>query len=161
MSSPGYPQCIEEKLFGSTESESPSEGVMAKLVVTTDIAGFLAPLDQALFSDFLKLASYLHSEGYKDAAAVICISALEGHLRKLSEKAGIAVTADNRLPKSADALNGELAAKGAYSRLDRDNVAAWLGLRSTASSGEHDRNTPRQIALLIEGVRRLIDRYPA
>ena len=134
---------------------------MAKFVVTTDIAGFLAPLDQALFSDFLNLASHLYSEGYEDAAAVICLSALEGHLRKLSEKAGIVLTTDNGLPKNAAVLNEELAAKGAYSGLDRDNVSAWLDLGSRAGRADSDRNRPDQVALLLEGVRSFLDRYPA
>lgn len=114
-----------------------------------------------LFSDFLEMASYLHSEGYKDAAAVICGSVLEGHLRKLSEKLEIAVTAENGRPKKADALNGELAVKGAYSKLDQKNVTAWLGLRNHAAHGEYDRYTSDQVALLLEGVRGFLGRYPA
>ena len=134
---------------------------MAKFVITTDIVGFLAPLDHALFSDFLKLATCLYAEGYKDAAAVICGSVLEGHLRKLSEKLEIAVTAENGLPKKADALNGELAAKGAYSRLDQANVTAWLRLRDHAGRAENDQYARDQVRLLLEGVRSLLDRYPA
>jgi hypothetical protein len=143
------------------EAENLGEDVVAKFFVMTDIAGFLAPLDKALFSDFLKLASYLYSEGYKDAAAVICGSVLEGHLRKLSEKVEIAVTAENGRPKKADALNGELAAKGAYSKLDQKNVTAWLGLRNHAARGEYDRYARDQVALLLEGVRGFLGRYPA
>jgi hypothetical protein len=142
------------------ESENPSEDVVGKSIVTTDLAGFLAPLDQALFGDFLKLASYLDAEGYSDAAAVICVNVLEGHLRKLSEKFQIAVTADNGLPKSADTLNRELAAQGAYSRLDQEHVSAWLDRWDHTGRGNecdaHDR-----AALLLEGVRSLLDRFPA
>lgn len=134
---------------------------MAKFVVTEDIAGFLAPLNQALFPDFLKLASYLYSEGYKNAAAVICVGVLEGHLRKLAEKAEIAVTTESGVPKKAEALNGELAAKGAYSKLDQEDVSAWLEFRNYASRGENDPHACDQVSLLVEGVRRMLDRYPA
>ena len=134
---------------------------MDEFVVTTDIAGFLAPLDQALFSDFLKVASYLNAEGHRDAPAVICMSALEGHLRKLSKKAGIVLTTDDGLPKKPAALNEELAAKGAYSGLDRDNVSGWLDLRRGAGRGGSYRYRPNQVALLLEGVRRFLDQYPA
>jgi hypothetical protein len=140
--------------------ENPSEDMMARFVVT-DIAGFLAPLDQAVFPDLLKLASYLLSQGYKDAAAVIGVSVLERYLGKLSEKLEIAVTADNGLPKNAEALNRELAAKGVYSKFDRENVSAWIDLRNHAGRGEKDRYAHDQVALLLEGVRSLLDRYPA
>ena len=142
------------------ESENPGEGVGANSFVVGDIAGFLTPLDEALFSDFLKLASYLYSEGYKDAAAVVCIGVLEAHLRKLSEKLEIVVTDDNGLPKKADALNGELAARGAYARLDEENVSAWLGLRNNAGHEENARSARDDVAFLLEGVRSLLDRYP-
>ena len=114
-----------------------------------------------LFSDFLEMAAYLHSEGYKDAAAVICGSVLEGHLRKISEKLEIAVASENGRPKKADALNAELGAKSAYSKLDQKNVTAWLGLRNHAAHGEYDRYTTDQVALLLEGVRGFLGRYPA
>jgi len=114
-----------------------------------------------LFSDFLEMAAHLHSEGYKDAAAVICGSVLEGHLRKLCEKLGIAIAADNGRPKKADALNGELAARAAYSKLDQKNVTAWLGLRNHAAHGEYDLYSIDQVALLLEGVRGFLGRHPA
>lgn len=143
------------------DSESPGEDVGANSFAIGDLAGFLTPLDEALFSDFLKLASYLYSEGYRDAAAVVCIGVLEGHLRKLSEKLEIVVTADNGLPKKADVLNAELAARGAYSRLDEENVSAWLGLRNYAGHEENERYARNDVAFLLEGVRSLLNRYPA
>ena len=143
------------------ESESRGEGVVGKSFVIQDFAEFLAPLDDAIFPDFLELASYLYSAGYKDAAAVICGSVLEGHLRKLCEKLEIAVTAANGLPKKADALNGDLAVNGVYSTLDQQNVTAWLDLRNHAVRGEYDRYAHDEVALLLEGVRGLLGRYPA
>jgi hypothetical protein len=114
-----------------------------------------------LFSDFLEMAAYLHSEGYKDAAAVISGSVLEGHLRKLCEKLQIVVSAPNGRPKKADALNADLTAKGAYPKLDQKSVTAWLGLRNYAAHGEYDRYTSDQVALLLEGVRGFLGRHPA
>jgi hypothetical protein len=96
-----------------------------------------------LFADFLEMADYLQAEGYKDAAAVICGSVLEGQLRKLAEKLGIA-TMQNSRPKKADTLNSELAAIEAYSKLDQKNVTAWLGLRNHAAHVEYSTaSTPR------------------
>src|SRR5262245_11620349 len=101
-----------------SEFENSGGDAVADSVVIGDIAGFLATSGQALFPDFLEVASHLYSEGYKDAAAVLCGSALEGHLRKLAAKLKIVVTAENGGPKEAEALNRELGLKGAYSKLD-------------------------------------------
>ena len=53
-------------------------------------------LSAEIFSDFLEMAEYLLSEGYKDAAAVIAGSVLEGHLRRLAENYKIEITYDNQ-----------------------------------------------------------------
>ena len=147
------PQCQRENRLDGRNAEAAS-------FVITDIARFLEPLNEALFSDFLELASTLYSKGYKDAAAVICGSVLDGHLRKLCKRLEIAVTAENGPPKKADVLNGELAVKGAYSKLDQKNVTAWLDLRNHAVCEEYDRYAHDEVARLLEGVRSLLDRYP-
>jgi hypothetical protein len=113
-----------------------------------------------MFADFLEMADYLHSEGYKDASAVIGGSVLEGHLRKLCEKQSIP-TSDNAKPKKADTLNAELTAKGVYSKLDQKTVTSWLGLRNHAAHGQYDKYTKEQVALFLQGVRNFLIRYPA
>jgi hypothetical protein len=113
-----------------------------------------------MFSDFLEMAEYLNSEGYKDASAVICGSVLEGHLRKLAEKFGVD-TAHQGRPKKADGINAELAVKDAYSKLDQKSVTAWLGIRNHAAHGEYDKYTKEQVALLLQGIRDFLSRYPA
>ena len=45
-----------------------------------------------LFGDFLEMAKHLLDEGYKDAAAVIAGSTLEGHLRQLCGLYGVSTT---------------------------------------------------------------------
>src|SRR5262245_57159290 len=146
-------------MASTNEFENPGGDLVANSVVIGDIAGFLATSGQALSSDFLELASYLYSEGYKDAAAVVCGSALEGHLRKLAAKLEIAVTA-NGFPKQAEALNSELALKGAYSKLDQENITAWLDLRNCAVSGEYDRYARGHVAGLLTDTRGFLSRYP-
>ena len=113
-----------------------------------------------VFADFLEMAQYLQSEGYKDAAAVICGSVLEGHLRKLCEKHGIPHTENGRA-KKADTLNAELGGKGTYSKLDQKNVTAWLGLRNHAAHGQYDKYTKEQVGLLLQSVRDFLVRYTA
>ena len=113
-----------------------------------------------VFSDFLEMAQHLHAEGYKDAAAVIAGSVLEGHLRKLCEKHGVSIETNGK-PKKADAINSELAAKGVYSKLDQKNVTAWLGLRNHAAHGQYSEYTKDQVSLVIQATGDFISRYTA
>ena len=113
-----------------------------------------------VFSDFLEMAQHLYSEGYKDAAAVIAGSVLEGHLRKLCEKHGIAIETNGK-PKKADAINSELAAAGIYTKLDQKNVTAWLGLRNHAAHGQYAEYTKDQVALFLQATSDFISRHAA
>ena len=126
--------------------------------------GYLKSLEEIIhgdvFSDFLEMAEYLNSNGYKDAAAVIAGSTLEAHLKQLCKKHGIATDKAGK-PKKADALNSELAAANAYSRLDQKNVTAWLGLRNHAAHGNYGNYAKEQVSLLISGIRDFITRVPA
>ena len=117
-----------------------------------------------LFSDFLEMSSHLLDEKYKDASAVIAGSTLEGHLRQMCQRNGIAVdvtVAGRTTPKKADLMNAELAKASAYSKLDQKNVTAWLDLRNNAAHGKYDVYTGEQVRLLIDGVRDFITRNPA
>jgi hypothetical protein len=113
-----------------------------------------------LFSDFLDMANHLYSEGYKDAAAVVAGSVLEGHLRKLSEKNGISVE-HNGKPKKADAMNAELSSAGVYSKLTQKNVTAWLGLRNHAAHGQYNEYSKEQVALFLQSVGDFLSKHAA
>jgi hypothetical protein len=127
-------------------------------------AGWLQSISELIhadvFSNFLDMAQHLQKEGYKDAAAVIVGSTLEGHLRKLCEKNQIEVFANDR-PKKASVLNNDLSAAHAYSKLDQKNVTAWLGLRNDAAHGNYGEYTKEQVALLLQSVSDFMSRYPA
>lgn len=127
-------------------------------------AGYLqtveALIHAEIFADFLEMADYLLSQNYKDPAAVIVGSVLEEHLRKLFAKHGIALTIGTS-PKKADALNSELCAAGAYTKLDQKNVTAWLDLRNKAAHGNYDQYTQQQVELLSQSVRDFLTRNPA
>jgi hypothetical protein len=113
-----------------------------------------------LFSDFLEMADYLSSEGYKDPAAVIVGSVLEEHLRQLCSKNGIPVENAGK-PKKADLLNADLAAAMVYSKLDQKSITGWLDLRNKAAHGKYGDYTKDQVALLLQGVRDFMVRIPA
>ncbi|OGL29335.1 MAG: hypothetical protein A3G44_12615 [Candidatus Rokubacteria bacterium RIFCSPLOWO2_12_FULL_73_47] len=113
------------------------------------------------FADFLEMAGYLLSENYKDAAAVIAGSVLEGHLRNLAQKYGITVSRDNGRPKKADTLNAELSSTEAYSKADQKSVTAWLDLRNKAAHGQYDGYTASQVGLLVQSIQDFVMRNPA
>jgi hypothetical protein len=142
---------------------APIIGVVKALRHDID-AGFLQSVVElvhaAVFGDFLEMALHLQESGYKDAAAVICGSTLEGHLRGLSNKYGLPVEVSGK-PKKADLLNAELTKAGAYSALDQKNVTAWLALRNKAAHGDYSQYTADQVALFISGVGDFMARTPA
>jgi len=114
-----------------------------------------------VFSDFLEMAQHLLDESYKDPAAVLAGGVLEEHLRKLCLKNGISTQKVDGSPKKSDALNSELAAGNAITKLDQKNVTAWLGLRNSAAHGNYTNYTKDQVALLISGVRDFLTRNSA
>lgn len=138
-------------------------GILSALRKAYD-AGYLQSVTELIhadvFSDFVEMADHLHSEGYKDPAAVIIGSTLEEHMRQLCAKNDIMTYAGDR-PKKADALNAELAANSVYSKLDQKSITAWLDLRNKAAHGRYDEYSKEQVALLIHGVRDFIARIPA
>ena len=140
------------------------KGILTALHDAYD-AGYMATVTELvhadIFSDFLQMAQYLQSEGYKDAAAVISGSVLEEHLRKLSVKHGIAAERPHGRPVKADSLNNELASRSAYSKLDQKSITAWLDLRNKAAHGRYDEYTTDQVDLLIRNVRNFLARVRA
>ena len=121
---------------------------------------FTALVHAAVFADFIQMSKQLHESHYKDAAAVVCGSTLETHLREMCKKFGIDTKINGR-PKKADQMNSELAKANAYSALDQKSVTAWLALRNKAAHGEYDAYDETQVELLISSVEQFISRTPA
>ncbi len=138
-------------------------GILQALRADYD-AGYLASVEELvhadIFGDFLEMAKYLLSEGYKDPAAVIVGGVLEEQIRKLCEKHGIAATSSGR-PKKTDALNAELASAGIISKLDQKNVTAWIDLRNKSAHGKYSEYTQAQVELLHQSVQDFLTRVPA
>ena len=117
------------------------------------------------FVDFSEM-DFLLEQGHKDAAAVMCGSELEKHLRKLCISHGIDVfqppsSTEEPQPKKAERLNAELASINVYGKLDQKHVTSWLDLRNKAAHGEYHEYNAEQVSLMIQGVREFISRYPA
>jgi hypothetical protein len=127
-------------------------------------AGYLLSFQELVhaevFADFLEMASYLNSEGYKDPAAVLVGGVLEDHLRQLCRKNNVPIDQNGKARK-ADALNSDLAKNGVYPVLDQKNVTAWLDLRNKAAHGKYIEYTKDQVALMIQAVQHFLTRHPA
>jgi hypothetical protein len=127
-------------------------------------ANYLVSIEEIIhadiFSDFLKMASYLLSEGYKDAASVIIGGVLEEHIRKLCTKHGISIDSNGR-PKKADTMNSELANAGVLTKLDQKNITAWLDLRNKSAHGKYAEYTQPQVELFQQSVQDFLTRVPA
>ena len=113
-----------------------------------------------LFADFLEMAKELLDKGFKDPAAVLAGSVLEGHLRQLALKAGVPVQTQESKPRKAEAINADLG-KEVYGTGDQKSVTAWLDLRNNAAHGNYEKYDPTQVAILIESTRAFMARHPA
>lgn len=128
-------------------------------------AGYLTSLTELvhgdLFADFLEMSEHLLNEGYKDAAAVIAGSTLEGHLRALAEKSGLPTTSQGGDPLTASRLTNDLRGNEVFGKGDQKSVTACLDIRNNAAHGDYDRYEAGQVGLLISGVRDFVRRLPA
>jgi len=107
------------------------------------------------------MAEHLLGSGYKDAAAVIAGSTLEGHLRQLAAKTEIPSTDGDGRQLKADRLNADLVKVKAYDKTDQKSVTAWLGLRNNAAHGSYDSYEAGHVGPMIAGIRDFIRRRPA
>lgn len=125
------------------------------------LAGVAELVHAETFSDLLDQSSELLAKAYKDPAAVVAGSALEAHIRLLSNKHGVSVRQPAGQPKKADAMNAELVKAGAYNVLEQKAVTAWLAIRNASAHGEYAKYDQSQVANMVQGVRDFIIRYPA
>jgi len=158
---------LDDQGWGGHSGLALYRGVVQSLLEDME-AGYTASLEELVhgevFGDYLEMAQHLLDSGFKDAAAVIAGSTLEGHLRSLCRKASIDVHRNVGgviVAKKADAMNTELATAEVYGKLDQKNITAWLDLRNKAAHGEYADYAKEQVRLLIASVRDFLTRNPA
>ncbi len=166
-----YAEHVLKHLEGMTSFQSKLSSLMGVIkALRSDIAaGFLESVKELihseLFSDFLDMADFLLSEGYKDAAAVMGGGVLESHLHQLCIKyevdLEITLSSGIKKIKKADQLNSELASKKAYDLLDQKGITAWLDLRNKAAHAKYEEYSADQVLLLLQSIRNFIVRCPA
>ena len=139
-------------------------GILAA-VKTAYQQGYLSTVQELVhadvFADFLEMADYLLSEGYKDPAAVLAGGVLEESLRKLAIKNGVDILNQGGEPRKASSLNDDLTKTGLYNKLEQKSVTAWLDLRNKAAHGKYEEYDKNQVQQLIQGVRDFLTRHPA
>jgi len=116
-----------------------------------------------IFTDFMEMAEYFLSEGYKDPAAVIIGGVLEEHLRQLCQKNSIPITitkVGKEVAVKANQLNQDLVKAGQYNKLEMKTVTAWLDLRNNAAHGKYNEYDKSQVEGMLQGVMDFITRNP-
>ena len=118
-----------------------------------------------VFADYLEMATYLLSEGYKDASAVIIGSTLESHLKKICDKSGIDKSFLNskgkEIHKKADTINSELCKLGVYNMTYQKQITAWLDLRNNAAHGKYSEYKDEEVKLMLSGINHFMIQFPA
>lgn len=136
-----------------------------KALRTAYTSGYLQTVQELVhadvFADFLEMADYLVSEGYKDAAAVIGGSVLEENIRKLCSKHGVPTADAKGHPKKASVMNDDLVKAGAYGKLEQKSVTTWLDLRNKAAHGDFTAYDKKQVEMYLQGIRDFLTRFPA
>jgi len=114
-----------------------------------------------LFTDFLEMAQHLLDEGYKDAAAVIAGSSLEGHLRRMAITFKTDPNKPSGDPKKTEVINADLYKANAYTLTEQKQITAWLGTRNDAAHAHYDKVLKESVSLMIQGIRHFMTLHPA
>jgi len=165
---PGSSYRDETQRINSSKGHAESRAVellgVAQALRDDYAAGHMRSVEELVhadvFSDFLDMAKELQDKGFKDPAAVLAGSVLEGHLRQLAAGSDIAVEKPDGKPRSAEAINADLG-KEVYGTGEQKAVTAWLDLRNAAAHADYEKYDAGQVALLIEAVRAFALRHPA
>lgn len=155
---PYYEDVIKKAVVGYTSDLENAIGIM-RAARNEIVGGWLVQTKTIaaaeIFADFLEMAEYLLSEGYKDATAVIIGSVLEEHLRQLCQANSIDIellSSGKKIPKKADVMNADLAKAGIYGRLEQKSITAWLDLRNHAAHGKYTLYNAEQVRMMYQGV---------
>ncbi|MBP9811144.1 hypothetical protein KBF38_22760 [bacterium] len=160
-----------EKMFVEDGRRSEAEGGQRLLQTVREEfqAGYLHSVKELInaevFSDFIEMAEYLLTQGYKDPAAVLGGAVLEEHLRKLCDKNEIPLTTlDNKgdtRKKQANVLNDDLAKAGVYTKVQQKAVTGWQGIRNEAAHGNFQAYSSEEVRLMLSGITAFVATLPA
>ncbi len=105
-----------------------------------------------LFSNFLEMAKYLLSQGYKDPAASLIGAVLEVGLRRFCISNNVSLKSKENI----SSLNQKLADRGIYNRLRQKEIEVWNEVRDNADHGHFDSYSPTDVSNMVAGVQTLL-----
>lgn len=108
-----------------------------------------------VFDDFMEQAQHLFDQGYYQAAGVISGCVLEDALRKMCDRAGVALSTSPKL----DGMNSELAKKGVYNTLVQKRVTALADLRNKAAHGKWSEFSSKDVQSMLQQTRDFVTDY--
>jgi len=108
-----------------------------------------------VFDDFLEQAQFLFEQGYHQPAAVLAGAVLEDTLRKLCERAAIALPSKPKL----DGMNSELAKKNAYNTLVQKRITWLADIRNKAAHGQWSEFSSSDVEDMLRQVRQFVTEF--
>lgn len=123
------------------------------------LSDFRKLLQASIFADFLEMAEYLLTQGYRDSAAVMIGTVLEDSLRKLADANGISKTQSSSRQLTINLLNVELAKAGVYGPLVQKQVTTWADLRNSAAHGHYNKYDSEQVKQMLLFVQKFCSDY--
>jgi hypothetical protein len=143
---------------GFTGSVKSGKGILQ--AVREDIeAGYLTRIETLvsadIFDDFLEMAEYLFSQGYKDSTASLVGAVLENGLRRICLAHGATLSAKEDI----SSLNKKLADAEVYNRLTQKKVQVWNDIRNNADHGKFSEYKADDVNEMLEGVRNFLEQY--
>jgi hypothetical protein len=122
-------------------------------------SGYLQKLESLVsanvFSDFLEMAEYLLSNGYKDPSASLIGAVLEDGLRRICNNNGIPI----KSREDISSLNSKLAAKSIYNPLQQKQIQVWNDVRNNSDHGKFDQYKIDDVQEMLTGVRKFLTNY--
>jgi len=154
-----YLQKFEEQVKQAyTSHVSIGKGILK--AVKEDIqGGYLKKIESLvsadIFSDFLEMAEYLLSQGYKDSAASLAGAVLEDGLRRISSNRGVKLKSQEDI----SSLNQKLADAVVYNRLTQKKIQVWGHIRNNADHGKFSEYSEKDIEDMLKGIRDFLYQY--
>ena len=143
---------------GFTGNVKSGKGILQALREDIE-AGYLKRIETLvsadIFDDFLEMAQYLLSQGYKDPTASLVGAVLENGLRRMCLAHGITLSVKGDI----SSLNKKLADAEVYNRLTQKKVQVWNDIRNNADHGKFNEYEMDDVNEMLKGVRNFLQQY--
>lgn len=108
-----------------------------------------------IFDNFIEMAQYLLSQGYKDPTASLAGAVLENGLRRICSARGITLS----VKEDIGSLNKKLADAEVYNRLTQKKIQVWNDIRNNADHGNFNEYKVDDVNEMLKGIRNFLEQY--